>query len=179
MRNVEHEWDRLNLEWPLTQESIVVEVGSYRGRWARQIAERYHSQLYCFEPQLWAANVTGMILDGFNAQVLNVALGTKTGRAYLTNYETDGAAIANEGHAVDMLEIGMVFKRLGIKHIDLMLMNIEGYEAKLLPHMFKKKILPVHLVIQCHGKDMRPLIARRYDNLWDYGMKLSAWKLKA
>lgn len=183
---LDHPWDRAALDWPLDERSVVVEVGGYTGRWALQIAERYHPRLYVFEPQDWAADVCRAVL-GDQASIFNVALGTHDGIAAMTKVGTDGCTIVSEGElGVHLHEIGAAFRDLGIAHIDLMLMNIEGYEYTLIPHMLDQGILPDRLMVQFHTfadpSGMRTaaiydrLAAVGYRVAWTYGVVLTAWE---
>lgn len=185
--HVEHPWDERALDWPeLTQDSVVVEVGGYKGRWALQIAERYAPHLYVFEPQAWAANVCREVL-GDRAMVLALALGARTDAMLVGEWETDGCSLVKEGtFQIAVAEIGGIFRQLGLAHIDLMLMNIEGYEYTLIPHMLDKGILPDRLMVQFHtfadpsGTRQVAIYQRLadcgYRTAWTYGVVLTAWE---
>lgn len=182
----EHTWDRRAIDWPLTPESVVIEVGGYKGRWALQIAERYQPRLFVFEPQPWAAETCRKVL-GQSATVLNYGLGVVDGLADMGEWETDGCSFVKPGGNRAMLhEIGAAFRDLAIDRVDLMLVNIEGYEYTLLPHMFDQGIYPERLIVQFHdfadpiGTGMRAIERRmdgRYRLAWDYGV-LTAWQLR-
>jgi FkbM family methyltransferase len=183
----EHVWDRLALDWPLTSESVVVEVGGYKGRWALQIAERYAPRLFVFEPQPWAAAVCRAVLHGYGAMVLPYALGATSGVMLMGDWETDGCSLLKAGgeHQVEMFEIAAIFRQLGLTQIDLMLMNIEGYEYMLIPHMLHRGILPQRLMVQFHEDVSGPaatadifaqLEAAGYAVVWTYGAVLTAWE---
>ena len=185
---LDHEWDRRALDWPLDRDSVVVEVGGYKGRWALQIAERYNPRLLIFEPQPWAADVCRTVL-GERAQVIECALGVEDdSAAIMSKWETDGCSLVDSGGAgalVQVREIGGAFSALGLTHIDLMLMNIEGYEYTLLPYMLERDILPCRLMAQFHTfadpDGMRlagiyeQLAAHNYHIAWTYGVMLTAW----
>lgn len=177
---IEHEWDARALEWPLTPTSVVVEVGGFTGRWALQIAERYAPRLFVFEPQEWAAKVCCEVL-GTRAQVLGYGLGTSDTTLPMAHYDTDGATfIEGNGPWGDIREIGYVLRGLVLDHIDLMLINIEGYEYTLIPHMLQQGIIPERLMVQMHNfagnsAELRARLAVHYRLLWDYGDVLSAW----
>jgi len=184
--NVEHAWDRRAIEWDdLTPSSIVVEVGGYTGRWALQIAERYGPKLFVFEPQGWAAEVCREVL-GDRATVLEYALGTQSATLYMGAWGTDGCSFVNPGseHEGDMVEIGAAYAALGLARVDLMLMNIEGYEYTLLPHMIARGLLPDRLMVQWHPPNggeaqhdaLLAAIERTHRRLWDYGAVLMAWE---
>lgn len=186
--NPEHSWDRKAIEWPLTSDSVVVEVGGYKGRWALQIAERYAPKLYVFEPQPWAYETCREVL-GDRAFVINAALGTRNGSVTMAKWETDGCSLVDDGEhgpEVSMLEISAALRSFEIDHIDLMLINIEGYEYTLIPHMLDQGILPDRLMVQFHTF-ADPLgvaqaqIYERLDSLgyriaWTYGIMLTAWE---
>jgi len=187
---IEHPWDQRAVEWPLNQDSVVVDVGGYIGRWALQIAERYQPRLYVFEPQPWAAEVCRAAL-GERAIVEGYGLGIRNANEIMHRWETDGCSFVyyyttGPQHTGEMREIGETFRKLEITHIDLMMMNIEGYEYSLIPHMLGHGILPDRLMVQFHNftdPDDRQLtyIYERLAGLgytipWSYGRHLTAWE---
>lgn len=186
----QHEWDGRALEWPLTSESVVVEVGGYKGRWSLQIAERYNPMVYVFEPQLWAYMVLCGVLDGYNGHILPYGLGVEDARCPMGSVGTDGGSLltaAKYDDTVAVFEIERKFRGLGIENIDLMLMNIEGYEYTLLPHMLDKGILPDRLMVQFHAfadpdgsklKAIKRRLKKHYTVAWEYGITLIAWQKK-
>lgn len=183
---IEHPWDARALDWPLDRSSVVVEVGGYKGRWALQIAERYGPRLYVFEPQPWAAAVCREVL-GDRAVVLNFGLGTESRYQVMGRFGTDGCTFAEVGtHMASLTEVSEAFASLDIAHIDLMLMNIEGYEYALIPHMLDRGILPDRLMVQFHtfadpsgietAAIYERLAALGYRIAWTYGVVLTAWE---
>jgi len=93
---LEHDWDKRSVEFPLTEKSVVFEIGGYIGRWAREIAERYNPSLYVFEPQTWAYDQCRTALSLYpNAKVFPFGLGVESGFFPLGNYETDGCSLVN------------------------------------------------------------------------------------
>lgn len=183
--NPQHEWDRRALDWPnLTPASTVLEIGSFKGRWALQIAEQYNPRLFCFEPQAWACATTKQVLEGHNAQVFNYGLGDRDDTLTMGKYGTDGCSFVDvgghQGNGV-IRDIAAVLPELGITTIDLCLINIEGYEHILLPYMFSRGIFPQVIMLQMHGEGqgkLRKVMGRHYRPLWYYGGVLSAWYLK-
>ena len=179
---IEHEWDARAIDWPLNEQSIVVEVGGYTGRWALQIAERYHCRLEVFEPQPWAAAVCAEVLRPYNASVLPWGVGVRDEELPMGGWETDGCSFvkAADGQTCKLAEASQVLP----PHIDLMLMNIEGYEYTLLPHMLDCGILPDRLMVQFHeydptatGRLFARLADAGYRVVWTYGLVLTAWEM--
>lgn len=184
--NPEHPWDVRALDWPLTRDSVVVEVGGYVGRWALQIAERYAPRLYVFEPQPWAAATCRAVL-GNRATVLDYALGVEDGPALMDKWGTDGCTLEGDGdHLVAVREAGAALAPLG--PIDLMLVNIEGYEYTLIPHLLARGIRPRRLMVQLHvfaDPDGQrgvalwdALTAAGYTIAWQYTTTLVAWEVQ-
>lgn len=186
--NIEHPWDERALDWPLNKESVVIDVGGYKGRWALQIMERYHPRLYVFEPQTWAADVCREVLGGV-ATVEPYGLGVEDGYLPLGQHETDGCSFLKEdgNQSIGQIkDIGVAFQDLGIAHIDLMMMNIEGYEYTLIPHMLDRRIFPRRLMVQFHtfadpkGEALTAIHERMaaagYTIPWTYGLMLTAWE---
>lgn len=185
---VEHEWDQKNIDWPgITADSVVFEIGSYKGRWALQMCERYAPNIYCFEPQVWACVTTRAVLKDYpKAQVFNYALGIAGGTRAMIEYGTDGAKLVpyrtaiNEA-VVEIRDIAQVVAALEVPQIDLMLVNIEGYEYTLIPYMFESGIFPRFMSVQFHTGDyikLRQQIEEKYSVLWDYGKTLAGFVLK-
>lgn len=180
----DNEWDRLAIHWPLTSESIVFEIGSFKGRWAYQIATRYNPWLYCFEPQEWAYQVTWEVLREFKkARVFNFGLGNQSGTLKMSKAGTDGCVFSDNGEgefSIEDIEWMVTEPEMAI---DLCLINIEGYEYTLIPYMMQKNIKPRWLMVQCHGnptdyQKLRDLLSQSYNVLWDYGTTLTAWERK-
>lgn len=144
---LEHDWDLESVDFPLTSKSVVLEIGGYCGRWALEIAQRYNPNIHVFEPQEWAFEKCLESLKDFPAtKVYNVALGVESGSFPMGNWETDGCSFVNvpdrkpSGNGI-MAEIGKTLDFLHIDHIDVCLMNIEGYEFKLIPYMIENGIM--------------------------------------
>jgi FkbM family methyltransferase len=189
-----NDWDQRSFEWELTAESVVFEVGGYEGRWAAEIQRRYHPVLHVFEPQPWAAEKCRLALADplHRTFVHEYALGVLDGRFPMGEFETDGASFLPQPRrqgAGEMVRIDTFLDVRRIGSVDLMLINIEGYEYDLLPFMIRKGILPRirNLMVQFHAfadlagtatVDLRKAIGATHDILWDYGTTLVAWRRK-
>lgn len=181
---IEHPWDEQAIDWPLTEESVVVEVGGYKGRWALQIAERYGCLIEVYEPQPWAAAVCSEVLRPYGVSVLPWGLGVRDEVLPMGEWETDGCSFVKpaNGAMCRLVEASSVLPL----HIDLMLMNIEGYEYTLLPHMIAQGILPQRLMVQFHrfadedgtrtAAIFGVLAMVGYRVAWSYGDVLTAWE---
>lgn len=183
--------------WPLTQDSIVVELGGYQGRWTLEMSRRYHSRIYTFEPQPWAYKKLRMVtIDLPNVKAFKTALGLGDGTFPMGSWGNDGCSFLKPEDGVaamgegEMRNISSMLGWLGLTHIDLMMMNIEGYEFPLIPYLFDTGLMPhaiERLVVQFHlfadptGAQyyaIRQRIEQDYRILFDYGTTLVAWERK-
>jgi hypothetical protein len=180
---IDHEWDEKALEWPITANSVVVECGGYKGRWALQMAKRYWPQLYVYEPQAWAAAVCREVLRPYGALVFDYGLGVRDETLPMASYETDGCTFVHgDGPLCLLRDAAAVLPPA----IDVMLVNIEGYEYTLIPYFIEQGIHPRHLVVQFHthadpdGSRMAQvyaaLLTAGYEERWSYGPTLMAWR---
>lgn len=184
-----------SFDWPLTEESVVVELGGYQGRWAVEIARRYNPRLYVFEPQTWAwERCRATLVDFPKAQVFDYALGVQAGEFPMGDFWTDGCSFVKDaGHGKPMgtgrmQAIGQTLAGLGLAQVDLLLMNIEGYEYTLLPHMLEIGLVPdvvAGLMVQFHDfadghawqyAVICKQIERHYAARFDFGLTLAGWE---
>jgi FkbM family methyltransferase len=183
-----NEWDIKSIDFDLTPESVVVELGGYQGRWGKLIADKYHPRLFAFEPQAWAAEKYRKRL-GKAAQCFTYGLGTQNAVLPMGEFETDGCSFTRTTRTQGMGELReyhSALAALDIGAIDLMLMNIEGYEFTLLPHIMP--LLNVKwFMIQFHCDTVQKFsefyqwradMTQTHNLRWDYGTTLSAWERK-
>ena len=198
----EREIDRRSFEWPLTTESLVVEVGGFKGRWASEIARRYQCRVQLFEPQRWAADLAGEAFRGSGArwEVHHYGLSTAedAGEREMGAWGTDGCSLLKGAEYMetyegsrDKLGIGRfrdalpVLAELG--EIDLLMMNIEGYEYRLLPYLIdggafdhiRYLAVQFHAAFEGDGHEFerlyRAIEQTHYDLGWGFGKPLITW----
>lgn len=187
-----NEWDVKSFDFPLTPDSIVMELGGFNGRWCSEIARRYNPRLYVYEPQAWAFDKLVEVLADYNTEVFNVGLGTQNAHLAMGEYGTDGCSFLPAGRERGtgrMREWYTELDALQLDHIDLLLINIEGYEFELLPYIMpwihNVKWLMVQFHLQAGGRDwtseyhaIREQLAATHNVLWDYGPVLVCWELR-
>lgn len=184
--------DIASFEWPLTPESVVFELGGYEGRWAAEIARRYGSRLYVFEPQAWAfERCAAALADYPTAQIFNFGLGDRAGEFPMGDFETDGASFLKgpdvrvQGRG-RLEEFGAFCESQGLREIDLLLLNVEGYEFVLVPYLVERDLMGRirYFMAQFHelpghntsADTLFAQIEVSHRPLWDYGLKLRAWE---
>lgn len=190
-------------EFPLGTESIVFIVGGFQGAHANYYAENYDPYIYIFEPQ---RHMYFMLVDRFadnkKVKVLNMGLGIENGKFKLSRVGTDRCSFIHrlpgkdgnestfEGpyEAGKLAEIKDFMEKEGIKKVDLLFSNCEGYEFKLLPHIVDTGVIKNvrFLMVQFHlhheGAELMPkireMIGRTHDIREDYEPAWITWKPK-
>lgn len=145
--------EELIARWPLIKDfqlpdnADVVVVGAYKGLAMEALAELYPtSKISGFEPQSWAFEEANSRLVNYpNARVANIGLGVEDQLLDMGEWHTDAASFINTGPGSREQGTGYIGEAdkclrdiAQVTHIDLMIVNIEGYEYKLLPHLRSK-----------------------------------------
>lgn len=166
----------------LTPESVAVVAGAYEGATMQFIASLYDCRVLGFDPQNWAVERARERLAGFpKATVFNHAIGLAEGEFLMGETGTDAASFIEDPAARThgpglMREWASVFDSLALTHINLLLLNVEGYEYKLLPYLHGLGWLEriKHIIIQFHDMDRSPyddaiaLLARTHVSKWEH-----------
>lgn len=152
------------IEWENVGTAVV--AGAYRGTVMRLLAEDYPDiqRIVGYEPQLWAAIECLQTTRPFTAcEVRPYAIGTEAGEFPMGEWETDGCSFLRVGSRVQgtgrMVEVGQEWRRADlwvpedeVTTVDLLVLNAEGYEWKLLPYLAARpRLLPDQLAVQFHN----------------------------
>ena len=124
--------EEIRHEYPLDENSIVFDIGGYRGEWAEIIYDRYGSKIYCFEPFFK--------IDNPNIKIYPYGLGGY-GRGenfYIDNNKTGLICKTGKLSHVVIHPIMDIIELLYLEHIDLMKVNIEGMEYELLEKLIEE-----------------------------------------
>jgi FkbM family methyltransferase len=141
----------LRFNYPLTCESTVFDIGGYRGYFVREIVARYDPHVYVFEP----------VPDFFEQLVKEFGANPKVKMCDYGLSNVDSISqmlLADEGSTIYMTgemrttvrlrDIQTVVQELGINRIDLIKINIEGGEYKLLRRMLETGLVSICQDIQ-------------------------------
>ena len=198
------EHDRLLKEWfkaegdtkfrlghDLNEDSVVFDVGGYKGKFIDDIYSKFKCNVYSFEPvgeffeciqKDWSENK--------KVRIYNCGLGEISGADVL---HLDGDESSRYGvgeqiviHSVDIVEFLNVKK---INKIDLMEINIEGGEYDLLDHMIRNDVVEkIHNIqIQFHRnvegykvrrKKIRKELSKTHKVTYDFPFIMENWRIK-
>ncbi|VAX34855.1 hypothetical protein MNBD_UNCLBAC01-1097 [hydrothermal vent metagenome] len=149
----------LRLNYPLTEDSIVLDVGGYEGEWSNKIYEKYESHIFIFEPVVkYYEKITNRFSSNKKIKVYNFGLADKDTTAAISMLN-DGSSIyklKGESEKIILKNIENFIKDNGIDKIDLIKINIEGGEYPLLKMMIEKNIINKCQSIQVQFHDFYP-----------------------
>lgn len=183
------DWARRLLDYDLDAESVVVDVGGYRGQWASDVFARFCCTVHVYEPvREFAEDVRRRFAANSRIVVHDVGLGAETRDATIRLDDVGSSLHAADGGSAQRVRVVRAADALrdaGLEAIDLMQVNIEGGEYELLPHLSESGWLPRirHLQIQFHetgrGSDetsrVREMLAETHDLSWRKELVWESW----
>lgn len=134
----------LRVDYDLSAESIVLDVGGYEGQWASEIFSRYCCYTHVFEPVPdFAARIRARFMRNRKIQVHPFGLAGSRRRARIALLG-DGSSVFREGAEsceIEFVEASQFFCTLGVSPVALMKINIEGGEYELLEHLIDRGLI--------------------------------------
>ncbi|MFN4278858.1 FkbM family methyltransferase [Thermosynechococcus sp.] len=185
----------LRLDYPLDPDSIVLDVGGYKGDFAALIHEKFNCRVFIFEPVSTFYHICQERFAG-NQKITNLNYGlsdtSKVSQIYIAEdassfYERTSKA---SKAVAELRDCAVVFKELAIEKVDLMKINIEGGEYDLLQKLIDSALVENirYLQIQFHNfvenseqkrQDLRSQLTRTHIEMWNYEFVWESWRLKS
>lgn len=179
------------LDFPLTPESTVVDVGGYQGQWASDIYAAYRCRIHVYEPVAEFAQFIRARFDA-NPDVVAHDYGlAATERTERLTLAGDSSSVLSGGAAeAEQIRLAAVGRELAdIGQVALLKLNIEGLEYELLDALIASGAIADvdNVLIQFHdfvpdAADRREAIRRglaaTHDLRWDFPFVWEAWQRK-
>lgn len=151
--------------FPLRPDSIVLDVGGYHGDWVARIVEQYGSVVHVFEPVEAFCELIDQRFAGDDRVVCHrYGLGSADERMRISLAENRSSTVVSDGSGAEIAirDILGVLAELGISHVDLAKINIEGGEYALIERLIESGALSRfdRLLVQFH--DFAPGAKKRY-----------------
>lgn len=183
---------RLRFAYPLTRESVVFDVGGYRGNFLREIVTRYDPHVFVFEPvQQFSKQLTRQFLTNPKVKICEYGLSDvdSVSQMMLAN---EGSTVYMTGESqalVRLRDIQAVVSEFGIDRIDLIKINIEGGEYVLLHRMLETGLVSIceDIQVQFHSfypnsqklrSDIRRALQETHFLTYDYPFVWENWRKK-
>jgi FkbM family methyltransferase len=183
----------LRLEYALSAESVVFDLGGYEGQWASDIHAMYGCRVYVFEPvPAFAARIARRFQRNPHIRVFDFGLAPQHDTARIGLAQDASSTFKAGAESVDIrLEaIEAFLRRENIGSIDLMKINIEGGEYALLEHMLDRSLTDRIRDIQVQFHDFVPdaearmaaiqqRLARSHAPTYQFPFVWENWRLRA
>lgn len=129
--------ETLRLNYLLTEDSVVFDVGGYEGSWAKAISDKFHCFIHIFEPVAsYYAKLVEQYKNEPKIKVHKFAISDKTGKCVIY-LNKDNSGMYSKGIAEDVEGLSMLdaLKLANVEKVDLLKLNIEGSEYPVLLNM--------------------------------------------
>lgn len=190
--------ENLRVNYNLTEDSIVFDIGGFKGDWCAEVAVRYSPTIFVFEP---VKEFYNSLINRFNKnkkiKILEYGLASNNSKIEIAVMSEASSVFRNNNSAhyvsckeyVDFKDINEFIFENNIAHIDLMKINIEGGEYDLLESLISsggiKKIDNVQ--VQFHDfvenaesrmKEIKKKLNETHELTYEYIFVWENWKLK-
>lgn len=180
-----HNWYEANgdstliFDHRLNENSVVMDLGGYTGNWGKEVSDKYNCNLYIIEPIFEFYKIAR---DKFiyNEKVILKCCGVsnETGRGVIYK-NTDRSSSSEQSGPKKMAffkTVDEIFALFGLNHVDLVQMNIEGDEYKVLENMLStgviNKIRNIQVQFHIVGDDYNSRRNRIHQGLSENGFVL-------
>lgn len=146
----------MRIDYDLSSDSVVLDVGGYEGQWASDIVARYGCRIHVFEPvRQYASQIARRFERNPLVTVHPFGLSVRDERVHASLAGDSTSHIRSRSDEDIMIELrgaDTVFRDLGLEQVDLIKLNIEGAEYTLLDHLIETGLIHriVDLQVQFH-----------------------------
>lgn len=178
------------LNYPLTKDSIVLDIGGYRGTYSKSIIDRYDPHVFIFEPiKEYYDECCRRFASNPKVKVFNFGLSDRNGCLSL---KKDGVRTSEFIPAAQLEEVEFrdIAEVLPFQKIDLVSVNCEGGEFKILNRLLDTNLIDRinHLQVQFHDlfpeakaerEKLRGRLREKFNESFCYEMIWESWKLNS
>lgn len=181
---------RLNYE--LDKNSIVVDLGGYKGYWTENINKKFGCKIYILEPlKVFYGDLIEKFKEYNNIVPINVALLNKNENTQMS-IKGDMSSLFDPGEnneIIECLDVKDFFQKYEIDKIDVLKINIEGSEYDLLDRIIdlnlhsniKNLQIQFHRFIEnCDSRriSIQNRLSDTHKCTWNYDWIWENWQLK-
>jgi FkbM family methyltransferase len=194
-----NDWFRSNgdktyrLDYPLYEESIVFDIGAYRGNWTYDIYERYHCNIFLFEPvKIFYEGLLERFSKESKIKIFNYGMAGNCRYDNISVHDDASSVVWGTGinsSQIELKSFDAILNELRITNIDLIKINIEGLEYELLEDIIDKNLLNItkFYQIQFHNfmdscetrrNKIRRALSENFLNSYDFDFVWEGWTRK-
>lgn len=187
----------LRLNYQLNPDSVVFDVGGYRGDFADNIINKFGCKVHLFEPSKESYEFSSIRFAGMNNIIChNFGLGSYT-RQEVMLLDENRSRVAKEIISeidkvtqIEILDILEVLSSLNLDYVDLLKINTEGSEFEILERLLLTGTISKfgYLQIQFHNffedaqervHEIRERLKKTHELEWSYDFVWESWRPKA
>ncbi|HEY1057264.1 MAG TPA: FkbM family methyltransferase [Limnobacter sp.] len=184
----------LRVNYPLNAQSVVWDVGGYKGDFAHEIHSRYGCKVYLFEPvPHFYAHCVERFKNNPSIVCLQYGLSNADGEFEITDTGDASSFVRlgenNAAYKAQLRDASAVFHALGDPEVDLIKVNVEGGEFFIFPSLIEHGLMPKfnHLQIQFHNfvpnaveqrQSIRQSFSKTHREDWNYEFVWEGWSRK-
>jgi len=186
----------LTLKYPLNQNSVVFDVGAYKGVFTKKIFKKFNCKVYAFEPlKIYFEELSNYFENNKdNVKIFNFGLLDKDTVVNFSNIDGASSIYSRaEGKLSSRVQMKSFIKFVNenhIKNIDLVYMNIEGSEYQLMNQIIDTGYISnINFIqIQFHNfvdnskenrKYIREKLSETHECIFNFPFVWESWKLKS
>jgi FkbM family methyltransferase len=183
----------LRLDYDLNSDSIVFDVGGYKGEFAAEILCKYNTNIYIFEPiRDFFLIIKGKFSNNEKVKPFNFGLAGKDQELEISLSDNSSSVYLN-GENKETIQLKSIVDFIGtnnIKQIDLIKINIEGGEYELLESLIDNGYISIFKNIQVQFHDflfentkermikIQENLSKTHELTYQYEFVWENWKIK-
>lgn len=151
--------ETIRLDYDLDSNSLVIDLGGYKGQWASDIYSKFNCHILIFEPvKVFSERISQRFSKNPNIKVFCMALGASSRQEtiFLGNDGTSLYGNSSEKELIQFQDVAKIFIDQNIQNVDLLKVNIEGGEYELLPRLIESGLITKIKNIQVQFHNITP-----------------------
>lgn len=180
------------MQFELIKNPVIFDVGGYKGDWAQIALDKYgDSTIYVFEPvKKFYELIVERYKNNSNIKIFNFGLSDKN-RTEKISSDADASSVFISGgeEEIELKDVREFLFEHKIFHVDLIKINIEGEEYRLMEYLssspelniFQNYLIQFHDFIDNHVERRDTIVkemAKYYDRIFNYEFIFEGWSLK-
>ena len=178
------------VNYDLNEDSIVFDVGGYKGEWAKLIADKYDSNIFIFEPiPEFYNNIKKEFEHNPKVQVFNFGLSTSIQQTQFYLNKDSTSQYHNHKNRGRPVNVELKDFKEVFKSIDLLKLNIEGEEYPLIQYIIDEDMIGKidNLQVQFHEwvedshekrKTLHEALSKTHELTYNFEFVWENWKRK-
>jgi len=147
---------KYRFDYDLNNESVVFDLGGYKGTWSQKIKDKFDCNIYVFEPiKSLSKGIDSLFSNESKINVYDFGL-SNSNKIESISLLSDGSSVfieSNNKEEISLVSVVDFIKDNNIDKIDLMKLNIEGGEYDVLEALIESDLIDIvdNIQVQFHN----------------------------